>query len=94
MDAPQPALGTEAAGLRRDLSAFDALKGDLVLTLFSMVFYGLLSAGSYEEILFRGYVMHRFADAFRRTPLGWSMAVSLQAAVFGFSHLHQADLRS
>lgn len=76
-------------GLRRDLSNFNALKGDLPLTLFSMVFYGLLSAGFYEEILFRGYLMHRFADVRHRSPLGWSLAVFLQAAVFGFSHLHQ-----
>ena len=82
-------VGTEAIGLRRDLSNFDRLKGNLPFTVFSMVFYGILSAGFYEEIVFRGYLMHRFADIFQRRRFGWALAIVFQASLFGFAHLHQ-----
>lgn len=82
-------FGTEALGMRRDLSAFDPLRGNLGLTVFAMLFYGVLSAGFYEEILYRGYLMHRVADAGSRSTAAWAVGVAVQAAIFGLSHLHQ-----
>jgi CAAX protease family protein len=82
-------FATETLGLTRDLSNFNFLKGSLADAIFAAIFYGILSAGFYEEILYRGYLMHRFADIFSRSKTGWALAICFQALIFGLSHLHQ-----
>ncbi len=58
-----------------------ALLGWLLLN-WTLVAFG-------EEIVYRGYLMNRFADLFGRTRLGWALGLCLSAVLFGFAHQQQ-----
>jgi membrane protease YdiL (CAAX protease family) len=53
-----------------------------LIWLLVAVFYPLLSVYP-QELLFRGFLMHRYAPVFRRE---WTMAAA-SAAAFGFAHI-------
>ena len=55
--------------------------------------YGLIiswsSAGFAEEMIFRGYLLNRLADLFGHRFWGWTIALFVQAAVFGSAHAYE-----
>ena len=72
-----------------DVSAFDALKGNLIAFLLVLVFIAWGTAAFGEEMLARGFLITRIETLFGggRTAL-WS-AVVLQAVIFGLAHSYQ-----
>ena len=44
-----------------------------------------------EELFMRGFIMNRLADLFGQSKLGWSLAVLVQAVVFGAMHISQGS---
>lgn len=83
------ALATEAMGFQRDLSGVrNDLEGNLPF-LFAAIAYAFIGAGLYEEVLFRGFLMHRFAHLFGAGRRGWALAAVAQGVVFGLAHYHQ-----
>jgi len=47
------------------------------------------SAGFVEEMVFRGYLLNRLADLLGRRFWGWTIALFIQAAVFGSAHAYE-----
>jgi len=68
-----------------DLTAFASLKGDLG-TLLLLSAASWISAAFPEEMLYRGYILNRLADAFGRTAAGWTAGATLVALAFGLAH--------
>ena len=81
-------FGTEALGLTRDLSRFDALKNNLPFALFGLL-YGFFGAGFYEEVVFRGFLTNRVAHMLGAGRRAWLIAILAQGAVFGLAHAYQ-----
>jgi uncharacterized protein len=75
-------------GVPIDLSQFDLLRGNLLLTLFALLFSWTLAAIG-EEMVFRGYLLQRIADLYTYLPRRWIFAVLLSAAIFSLGHLYQ-----
>jgi membrane protease YdiL (CAAX protease family) len=42
-----------------------------------------------EEMVFRGYLLHRLTDALGDTRTGWGLAIILGGVAFGFAHAYQ-----
>jgi membrane protease YdiL (CAAX protease family) len=82
---------SEKAGYHRDLSAFNAVKGNLTLTVYG-VFYSFFGAGFYEEFMFRGFLLHGLAMLFGASRAAWNVAVVVQGALFGMAHAYQNPL--
>jgi membrane protease YdiL (CAAX protease family) len=82
---------SEKAGLRRDLSRFKDVQGNLELTVFG-VFYAFIGAGFYEEFTFRGFLMQGLAMFFGASRGAWIAACIVQGALFGAAHAHQNPL--
>lgn len=82
---------SEKAGFHRDLSRFQALRGNFGLTLCT-VFYVLIGAGFYEEFMFRGFLMQGVAMLFGASRGGWIAACIIQGVLFGASHAYQNPL--
>lgn len=83
------ALFTESRGMVRDLTA---LKEDLTSgppALAVMILFAFVGPGLYEETLFRGFLMRRFAILFGGGRGGWILGALAQAALFGLVHGHQ-----
>lgn len=78
----------ERAGIRRDLHAFDFLKGNFELTLYQ-VGYVFTGAGFYEEFVYRGFLFNRLARILGDGSIGWVVACVLQAIWFGSGHVYQ-----
>ena len=79
---------SEQAGLRRDLSQFKAVQGNLQLALYDVV-YAFIGAGFYEEFMFRGFLFHGLAMLFGASRGAWIAACVAQAALFGGAHSYQ-----
>jgi membrane protease YdiL (CAAX protease family) len=75
-------------GIPIDLSQFDLLQGNLLLTLFALGFSWSLAAFG-EEMVFRGYLVHRLADIFPNQDNRWMIALVLSAVLFSIGHLYQ-----
>ena len=76
-------------GIPRDLSAFEALRGNLPLYLKLMprIWIG---AALCEEIIFRAFLIGRIEAAFGgASRVATAAAVLLSSALFGLSHLYQ-----
>jgi membrane protease YdiL (CAAX protease family) len=71
-----------------DLSSFDRIAGNVKWLSISLVLTWTLFAFG-EELVFRGYLMNRFADLIGRSRAGWTIALVLANLVFGLSHFHQ-----
>ncbi|MEY2543202.1 MAG: protease family protein, partial [Verrucomicrobiota bacterium] len=82
---------SEKAGFRRDLSKFQAVQGNLELTVYS-VGYAFIGAGFYEEFMFRGFLMQGLAMCFGASRGAWVAACVIQAALFGAAHAYQNPL--
>jgi membrane protease YdiL (CAAX protease family) len=81
----------EHAGLRRDLSAFAAFKGNFEFTLYQLAGV-IIGAGFGEEFLFRGFLFQRVAMLFGGSKLAWISACLIQAVLFGLLHAYQGPL--
>lgn len=79
---------TEWLGIKRDLSQFEFIRGNLFLLVYFII-YVLIFAGFYEEIMFRGFLMVRLAQIFGGKPKGWYLAIIIQGVFFGFVHAYQ-----
>lgn len=71
-----------------DVSVFNPIKGN-VPYLIGYLLNTWTSAAFVEEMIFRGYLMNRLADLFGYKHLGWTLAILLQAALFGLAHTYQ-----
>lgn len=78
----------ERAGLRRNMSAFAAFKGNAGFTVYQLAGI-IIGAGFGEEVLFRGFLFHRLAMLFGGSKAGWAGACVIQAALFGCAHAYQ-----
>jgi membrane protease YdiL (CAAX protease family) len=82
---------SEKFGYRRNLTAFNALQGNLELTLYQIC-YVLIGAGFYEEFMFRGFLFQGLAMFLGGTRAAWIAACVNQAALFGWAHAYQNPL--
>jgi membrane protease YdiL (CAAX protease family) len=82
---------SEKAGFRRDLSKFQAVQGNLELTIYG-VCYAFIGAGLYEEFMFRGFLMQGLAMCFGASRGAWVAACIIQGALFGAAHAYQNPL--
>ena len=66
---------------------FENVPGNLSAYLFWIALaWGI--GGFTEEILFRGFLIHRFGQVYRKIPLGVFVAVLLQGVFFGQQHYY------
>jgi membrane protease YdiL (CAAX protease family) len=82
---------SEKAGYHRNLSHFNAVKGNVALTVYD-VGYAFVGAGFYEEFMFRGFLLHGLAMLFGASRAAWSTAAVVQGALFGLAHAYQNPL--
>lgn len=75
-------------GVPIDLSQFDLLQGDLLLTIIALVLSWTMAAFG-EEMVFRGYLLQRLSDIFADAESHWIVALILSAAVFSIGHFYQ-----
>jgi membrane protease YdiL (CAAX protease family) len=83
----EPFLG-KLTGDIPDVRVFKTLAGNIP----QLIFFLLLSwtfAAFVEEMLYRGYLMHRIADLFNRNNFGWIAGIIFSNIIFGFGHLYQ-----
>lgn len=75
-------------GVPIDLSQFDILQGNLLLTIIALALSWTMAAFG-EEMVFRGYLLHRLADLFQYVEQRWMLAVVLSAVIFSIGHFYQ-----
>jgi membrane protease YdiL (CAAX protease family) len=85
--AIEPLLG-KLTGDIPDVSIFRPLVGNVQQLIFWLVISWTFAA-FLEEMIYRGYFMHRFADLFKRSNAGWIIGLVLANALFGFGHAYQ-----
>jgi len=83
----EPFLST-LTGELPDVSIFQSSNGDLPLLLFWILMSWTLAAFG-EELVYRGYFMHRLSDIFKNERAGEIIAVILSSILFGSGHLYQ-----
>lgn len=83
----EPLLG-KLTGDIPDVSVFRPLVGN-VPQLFFFLGLSWTFAAFGEEMIYRGYFMHRFADLFYRNKTGFIVGVILSNLLFGFGHMYQ-----
>jgi hypothetical protein len=71
-----------------DLSVLSDLRGNVMLLAVALLLTWTLAAFG-EELVWRGYVLHRIADVIALARLRWPVAVVLSSAVFGLAHFDQ-----
>ena len=79
---------TSITGMPPDVSDLRALVGNVQLLLILVVVSWILAAFG-EELAFRGYLMHRFADGFGGTRLAWTASLIVVSVYFGIGHRTQ-----
>lgn len=68
-----------------DMQSYNYLQGNLGMLLLSLA--GVYVVSSFgEEVLFRGYLMTRCAEAFNGSKTGWRVAVAISTVVFALIH--------
>lgn len=75
-------------GIPVDISAFDALRGNLPVLLGTLA-YVWTSAAFGEEIVFRGYFMTRFSKVFGTSTFSIVVNIILFGVFFGTIHAYQ-----
>lgn len=70
------------------LEAFGQLRGNLAFYLLLLIPIGWGSAAFGEELIFRGFLMRRFADAFGGTGRAELAAAGAQATLFALGHAY------
>jgi len=83
----QPAL-VALTGQKPDLSNAAVLVADWKLFALSILFSWTFAAFG-EELVWRGYVLNRLANACRRSKPAWIAALVLMSAAFGLAHSDQ-----
>jgi len=83
----EPFLG-KITGDIPDVSVFKPLIGNFYQLLFFLGISWTLAAFA-EEMIYRGFLMHRFADLFNRSNTGWIVGIILSNFLFGFGHMYQ-----
>ncbi|MBV6420652.1 MAG: hypothetical protein DAHOPDDO_01909 [Ignavibacteriaceae bacterium] len=83
----EPFLG-KLTGDIPDVSFFRPMVGNVPQLLFYFVLSWTFAA-FIEEMIYRGYLMHRIADLFNRNNTGWIVGLVLSNLLFGFGHLYQ-----
>jgi len=71
-----------------DLSDFAGIVGNLKLLVIYLVLIWTLGALG-EEIVYRGYLMHRLAGLFRNSRTAWVVSLIVISVVFGSAHVDQ-----
>lgn len=84
-------IGLQSVGLPAlDLSLLrDAVRGDPVMFLATMVLVVWGSAAFAEELIFRGFILDRFERVFTGVPGAAWWAVLAQAGLFALAHSYQ-----
>ena len=83
----EPILGNITGDIP-DVSLFRPLVGN-VPQLFFFLLISWTFAAFIEEMIYRGYLMHRIADLFNRNKTGWVVGLILSNFIFGFGHMYQ-----
>ncbi|MDZ4867312.1 MAG: CPBP family intramembrane glutamic endopeptidase [Alphaproteobacteria bacterium] len=76
------------AGPNKAAEIFKSIEGNLPLFVLLLPITWLF-AGFGEEVLYRGYLMTRFAQFMGETRTAWIVALFVQAALFGAAHWYQ-----
>lgn len=71
-----------------DVSQFAPLIGNTFFLFFSLILSWTLAAFG-EELVYRGYLMNRFADLVGSKRAGWLISLITVSVLFGISHLYQ-----
>lgn len=75
-------------GTLPDVSQFAPLIGNTFFLVFSLVLSWTLAAFG-EELVYRGYLMNRFADLVGSKRVGWLISLIVVSILFGIVHLYQ-----
>lgn len=81
----------QVSGQPIDLSLVDQIEGNLVLLGVGVVIAWLL-AGFGEEMVYRGYILNRFADLFKSRPAGWLLGYIVSVLLFSWIHQYQGTV--
>lgn len=84
----EPAIARITSGQLPDVSMFRSLVGDERLLVFWLAISWTLAAFM-EEMVYRGWLVARFAELARFTQAGWIAGVIATAILFGLAHLYQ-----
>jgi len=71
-----------------DLSQITTVHNNISLLIFWLVISWTTAAFG-EEMVFRGYLLNRFADLFEHSPAGWVIGLIGSSALFGIGHAYQ-----
>ena len=75
-------------GRQPDLSAFAAIEGDASAFALTVAVIWLLAAFG-EELVYRGYLMTRFARLLSGGGAAWGISLVVVSLLFGFGHVDQ-----
>lgn len=78
----------QVTGQSIDLSLVEQIKGNLGMLGASFVIAWLLAAFG-EEMVYRGYILNRFADFFKSKPSRWLFGYITSALLFAWVHQYQ-----
>lgn len=81
-------LLTRITGHAPDLSNFRSMIGSVPQLLYWLAVSWSFAAFG-EEMVYRGYILNRAADALGRSWLAWVFAAILSSALFGLTHNYQ-----
>ena len=84
----EPVIARLTTGELPDVSMFASLVGDEVQLLFWLVMSWTLAA-FLEEMVYRGWITARIAEAGGLSRNAWVIAILLSSVLFGFAHLYQ-----
>lgn len=71
-----------------DLSLVDQIEGNLVMLGIGLVVAWLLAAFG-EEMVYRGYILNRFADLLKPHPAYWLLGYVVSVLLFSWVHQYQ-----
>lgn len=83
----EPLLG-KLTGYIPDVSLFRPMVGNIPQLLFYLALSWTFAA-FIEEMIYRGYFMHRIADLLNRNSTGWNVGLIISNFLFGFGHMYQ-----
>jgi membrane protease YdiL (CAAX protease family) len=79
------AMSLAAAPETADMSGYDYLRGNLPMLLAALPAVWLVSSFG-EEVVYRGFLIHRLAEMGGGTRAAWAIALVSSAAIFGLAH--------
>ncbi len=81
-------LISDLAGIEPDYSSFEGIRGNIGMLVFFIILSWILGAFG-EEICFRGYLMRRLSQLFRKSSKTWVISLILSSVLFGYGHTDQ-----